>query len=59
MKNSPATMTSSTIATLMATMTDVDLRGDLDAEADDAGEDQHDRGGDQVVALAVDRARAS
>ena len=36
---------------------EVDLRGDLDPRADDGGEDQHDRGGDQVVALAVGEAR--
>ena len=36
---------------------EVDLRGDLDPDADDGGEDQHDGRGDQVVALAVGPAR--
>ena len=36
---------------------EVDLRGDLDADADHAGEDQHDGGRDQVVPVAVDEGR--
>ena len=49
-------ITSSTMATLMATKTKLTCAEILMPSADDRGEDQHDRGGDQVVPLAVGEA---
>jgi hypothetical protein len=53
MKNTPATITSSTMLTFDDHKDEIDRRGDLDPHTDDGGEDQHDRGGNQVVAVPV------